>query len=102
MGESIAEEVGHALRRARRARGFTLRDVAVRSGGAFKPTAVAAYERAERSISLQRFCELAELYGVRPELLLAEIMMKRGGQDLVDLTRLERDAPSLADTETVD
>lgn len=104
MGESIAEEVGHALRRARRARGFTLRDVAVRSGGAFKPTAVAAYERAERSISLQRFCELAELCGVRPELLLAEVMMKRGGhgQEMVDLTRLERDAPSLADTETVD
>lgn len=88
----MAEEVGRALRQARSARGLTLRDVAARSDGAFKPTAVAAYERAERSISLQRFCDLAQLYGVRPELLLAEIMVRRAGprQGIVDLTRLER------------
>lgn len=104
MGESIAEEVGRALRRARSAQGLTLREVATRSGGAFKPTAVAAYERAERSISLQRFCDLAEVCGVRPELLLAEIMIERfgRGQDMVDLARLERERASRADAEPVD
>ena len=35
---------------------------------------MAGYERAERSISLLRFCGLAELYGVPPEILLAQIM----------------------------
>ncbi len=45
---------------------MTLRDVGTRSNGLFKPTAVAGYERAERGISLERFCELAELYGMGP------------------------------------
>ena len=48
----MGEEVGHALRRARLARGLTLRQVGERSLGTFKPTAVAGYERAERTISL--------------------------------------------------
>ena len=51
----MGEEVGRALRRARLARGLTLRQVGERSLGAFKPTAVAGYERGERAISLKRF-----------------------------------------------
>ena len=72
-GSSIGEEVGHALRRARLARGLTLRQVGERSLGAFKPTAVAGYERAERAISLERFYALCAFYGVAPTRLLAEI-----------------------------
>jgi transcriptional regulator with XRE-family HTH domain len=48
--------------------------VSVLSGGAFKPTVVAAYERGDRSISLQRFCHLARLYGVEPHRLLADAL----------------------------
>jgi len=48
--------------------------VGARSGGEFTPTAVAGYERGERRISLQRFCDLASFYGVAPEALLAEIL----------------------------
>jgi transcriptional regulator with XRE-family HTH domain len=74
VGEGLAERVGTGLRRARIERGLTLRAMSARSGGVFKPTAVAGYERAERSISLLRFCGLAELYGVPPEILLAQII----------------------------
>ena len=64
--------MGRALRRARSGRGLTLRDVGMRSAGKFTPTAVAGYERGERKISLQRFCELAPPHPApRPLLLLA-------------------------------
>ncbi|MDQ2964665.1 MAG: helix-turn-helix domain-containing protein, partial [Chloroflexota bacterium] len=59
--------MGRALRRARQTRGLTLRDVGIRSGGIFTPTAVAGYERGERAISLRRFCDLATFYDVAPE-----------------------------------
>lgn len=90
------EGAGRALRRARMARGLTLRDVGYRSDGAFTPTAVAGYERGERSISLQRFCELAAFYGVAPERLLAEIL--HPDDALVDLTPFEPPAPTLTPT----
>lgn len=88
--EEVLEETGRALRRARRARGLTLRDVGTRSQGQFKPTAVAGYERAERAISLERFCALAELYSMGPERLLVQIMWRiRGGPEpTIDRRRL--------------
>jgi transcriptional regulator with XRE-family HTH domain len=87
----MGEEVGFALRRVRLARGLTLKQVGERSGGAFKPTAVACYERAERTISLERFYELCGFYGVAPTQLLAEIEATVGDrpQLIVDLTQLE-------------
>ena len=87
----MGEEVGFALRRVRIARGLTLKQVGERSSGAFKPTAVACYERAERTISLERFYELCEFYGVAPAQMLAEIEEAiRGRPELiVDLTRLD-------------
>ena len=94
MGVPISAEAGRALRRARIAAGLTLRDVGERSSRAFTPTAVAGYERGERQISLQRFCDLATFYGVAPEQLLAEI--RRGlaeREQLIDLTQLEEREP---------
>ena len=90
----MAEEVGRGLRRARIAQELTLRQVGERSDGAFKPTAVAGYERAERSISLERFCKLCGFYGVAPAHLLAEIIETVGAPPdlIVDLTRLEKTA----------
>jgi transcriptional regulator with XRE-family HTH domain len=76
---NILVETGRALRAARQARGMTLRDVGTRSHGRFKPTAVAGYERAERGISLERFCELAQLYGMAPERLLLQITWRLSG-----------------------
>jgi transcriptional regulator with XRE-family HTH domain len=52
---------------------LTLREVSERSGGSFKPSVVAGYERAERSISLERFWGLCRTYGISPDVLMAEI-----------------------------
>jgi transcriptional regulator with XRE-family HTH domain len=92
VSEPISAEAGRALRRARLARGLTLKGVGELSNRSFTPTAVAGYERGERQISLQRFCDLASFYGVAPELLLADI--QRGmHQELIDLTQLEEPQP---------
>jgi transcriptional regulator with XRE-family HTH domain len=47
--------------------------VTVRSGGRFKPSSVASYERGERQISLERLFSLAEVYEVAPERIVAAI-----------------------------
>ena len=88
--EEIVLETGRSLRRARQARGLTLREVGSRSGGQFKPTAVAAYERGERAISLERFCALARLYDMAPERLLSQVMwrIERRPEPTIDRRRL--------------
>lgn len=94
MGRAIVEDVGVALRRVRLARGLTLKEVGTRSGGDFTPTAVAGYERGERTISLQRFCDLCAFYGVDADLVLASVLHPgKGGDRLVDLTALEAREP---------
>lgn len=87
----MALEIGRALRRARVARGMTLKDLADASFDRFRPTSVAGYERGERKISLVRFCELCRLLGVPPERVLGEILRAVEGrwEPEVDLTKLE-------------
>jgi transcriptional regulator with XRE-family HTH domain len=89
--DELLVETGRALRDARLARGLTLRDVGTRSNGLFKPTAVAGYERAERAISLERFCDLARLYGMAPERLLLQILWRIAGgpEPSIDRTKVE-------------
>jgi transcriptional regulator with XRE-family HTH domain len=92
VSDGFGRQAGRVLRRARLSRGLTLRDVGVRSDGAFKATAVAGYERGERAISLARFIELCAVYEIPPQRLLAEVMREVEGRGLVnvDLGRLER------------
>lgn len=73
LGE-FAKTVGAVLRRLRRERDLTLHEVRDRSGGRFKPSVLGSYERGERSISLERFCELARVYRITPDRMLAEVM----------------------------
>jgi transcriptional regulator with XRE-family HTH domain len=91
--DSFSKSAGNVLRRARTASGMTLQQAARRSNGRFAATSIAGYERGERQISLIRFCDLANLYAVRPERLLAEVMEElrpEGRRDiLIDLTRAE-------------
>jgi transcriptional regulator with XRE-family HTH domain len=89
--EPLAVTIGRALRRTRRARGLTLREVASRSGGLFKATSIAGYERGERSITLERFCVLCQIYGIAPERLLADILraLTERPETEIDLTVLE-------------
>ncbi|MDP9340583.1 MAG: helix-turn-helix domain-containing protein [Actinomycetota bacterium] len=70
--------LGAVLRSARKERGLKLKDVATWSGRRFAPTTVAGYEYGERSVSLERFCALARLYGVPPEELLGRALDAMG------------------------
>jgi transcriptional regulator with XRE-family HTH domain len=72
--DRFAKSSGQVLRAARKRRGLTLHDVWRISEGRFKPSALGGYERGERSISLDRFCSLAELYGVPADRVLGEIL----------------------------
>jgi transcriptional regulator with XRE-family HTH domain len=65
-----AELVGEKLRRMRQDRGLSLQEVCSRSGGSFVVSTLSAYERGKRSLSLERLCELAEIYGQSPMSLL--------------------------------
>ncbi len=65
-----AELVGEKLRRMRQDRAMSLQDVCERSGGSFVVSTLSAYERGKRSLSLERLCELAEIYGQSPMSLL--------------------------------
>lgn len=86
--------VGAVLRRARKARSLTLQEMQRRSSGRFKPSSVGGYERGERAITLERFCELASLCGVPPDRLLAAVLFDlrpEGRREMViDLNRLGR------------
>jgi transcriptional regulator with XRE-family HTH domain len=87
----FADKIGKGLREARRARGLTLRQVSALTDGRFKATSVAGYERGERTISVERFCELCGLYGVAPQAVLGEIVraVDERTEPLIDLTKLE-------------
>lgn len=65
-----AELVGEKLRRMRQDRGLSLQEVCDRSGGSFVVSTLSAYERGKRSLSLERLCELASVYGQSPTAIL--------------------------------
>jgi transcriptional regulator with XRE-family HTH domain len=65
-----AELVGEKLRRLRQDRGLSLQEVCSRSGGSFVVSTLSAYERGKRSLSLERLCELASIYGQSPMAML--------------------------------
>jgi transcriptional regulator with XRE-family HTH domain len=64
-------EVGQRLRAVRRARGLSLDDVERKSGGRWSASAVGAYERGFRNLSLPRLHELARFYEIPVGALLA-------------------------------
>jgi transcriptional regulator with XRE-family HTH domain len=87
----FAAAVGRALRRARQSQGWTLREAAARSGSRFKPTSIAGYERGERAITVARFSDLCDVYGVDADRLLAAVLQDVHGEPpaVIDLTRIE-------------
>jgi transcriptional regulator with XRE-family HTH domain len=68
--EDFNYALGQRLRAARRHRGWSLGDVESQTDGEFKASVVGAYERGERAISVQRFVNLAEIYGTPASELL--------------------------------
>ena len=91
----FSREVGHRLRAVRRQRRLSLDDVERQSGGRWSASAIGAYERGFRNLSLPRLRELAEFYAVPMATLLGEIDLREeagrtGGKVVLDLTRLEQ------------
>jgi transcriptional regulator with XRE-family HTH domain len=62
--DEYARLLGQRMRDVRREVGLTLLQVGAVSGGMFKASVVGAYERGERSITVQRLEQLAQYYGV--------------------------------------
>lgn len=90
----LSRDIGSVLRHVRIAKGLTLRSAARLSEGRFKPSSIAGYERGERAITVQRFCDLARVYGVDPARLLSGILSGARGDakievDLAELRRLD-------------
>ncbi len=68
----FARKVGQRLRAIRQAQGLSLADVEERSGGRWSSSAVGAYERGFRNLSLPRLKALADFYRVPVGVLLGE------------------------------
>jgi transcriptional regulator with XRE-family HTH domain len=87
VSESYPQVLGRVLRAARRKRGMTLREASTRSGGVFKPSVLAAYERGERRLSLERFQALADVYEIPAVRLLALVIRDLDGRvpDVIDV-----------------
>jgi transcriptional regulator with XRE-family HTH domain len=79
-------QLGRRLRAIRRQKGLSLQDVEAQSVSEFKASALGAYERGERSISVPRLQRLARFYHVPVDQLLpieqppAEAMPDSGGR----------------------
>jgi transcriptional regulator with XRE-family HTH domain len=86
-------EVGTRLRAVRRAKALSLDDVERLSGGRWSASAVGAYERGFRNLSLPRLRELAEFYDVPMSVLLGEVDSLDGAPRIpkvvLDLERLK-------------
>jgi len=89
---TFSQEVGQRLRSVRRIRGLSLDDVERESGGKWSASAVGAYERGFRNLSLPRLRDLASFYDVPMGVLLGEEDQTErgpGGRLVIDLVALQ-------------
>ena len=97
--------VGRTLRAERLRGDRTIVELAATSNGRFGAPAIGAYERADREISLRRFCDLAGCLAVEPTKLLgvalADYRRHQGvlpvptstGEEAVTVRTVDRDTP---------
>jgi transcriptional regulator with XRE-family HTH domain len=95
---SVTLAVGRRLRSLRKARHMSLDDVERQSSGRWSASAIGAYERGFRTLSLPRLHELAEFYDVPVSVLLGEQTPSHEGPpklvlDLEALNRVPEAAP---------
>jgi transcriptional regulator with XRE-family HTH domain len=69
---AFSVEVGRRLRAIRKARQLSLDEVERKSGGRWSASAIGAYERGFRNLSLPRLRELALFYAIPMAVLLGE------------------------------
>lgn len=86
-GDGFNQSLGERLRLARRSRGWSLSEVESISGGEFKASVVGAYERGERSLTVQRLVRLAATYDVPLDSLLPR--PSEPSDTMIDLTSAE-------------
>ena len=98
---SFSIEVGQRLRSVRRIRGLSLDDVERESGGRWSASAVGAYERGFRNLTLPRLRDLAGFYDVPMGVLLGEEDLAGSGRAqgrlVLDLVALQ----NVTDAESV-
>jgi len=89
--DTLAREVGAALRRAREARNLSIRDATRVSSGGFKASTLASYERADRALRIDRFVRIAYLYDISPVRLLADVLRRVEGRPpiRIDVSRVK-------------
>ena len=81
QSEGLAVSLGRTLRAARMRLGLTLDELATASNGRIGSSAIGAYERGDREISLRGFCDLASYLKVEPTDLLDEALARYRGED---------------------
>jgi transcriptional regulator with XRE-family HTH domain len=87
---SFSLEVGRRLRQVRRLRGLSLDEVERESGGRWSASALGAYERGFRNLTLPKLRELADFYGAPITTLLGEVgVEERKGKIVIDLVALQ-------------
>src|SRR3954470_17140937 len=91
----FSREVGVRLRAVRRQRRLSLDDVERASGGRWSASAIGAYERGSRNLSLPRLQELAEFYDVPMSMLLGEVDIREHGDERVAAGRVVLDLVAL-------
>lgn len=98
--EDFSASVGQRLRAIRQAQGLSLAEVEARSEGRWSASAVGAYERGFRTLSLPRLKSLADFYKVPVGVLLGEPLPIDGSAerrkivlDLQALAEVEAAAP---------
>lgn len=93
---AFSRTVGARLRAVRRQRGMSLADVDERSNGRWSASALGAYERGFRNITVPRLHALAEFYDVPMAVLLGEPVADAAPLDpqaiVLDLEALRRNA----------
>ena len=92
-GSGFSAEVGTRLRAVRRAKALSLDDVERLSGGRWSASAIGAYERGFRNLSLPRLREIATFFEVPMSVLLGEVETLDGAprpkRMTLDLERLK-------------
>ena len=96
LPSTFVEEVGRRLRAIRRQQRLSLEEVEDRSNGRWSASAIGAYERGYRTLSLGRLRELAEFYNVPISVLVGEsehldasAANRPAGRLVLDLAALE-------------
>ncbi len=90
---TFSAEVGQRMRAVRKLRGLSLEEVEATSGGKWSASALGAYERGFRNLSLPRLHELASFYDVPMSELLGEGELigarSHSGRLVLDLVALQ-------------